>query len=199
MLSWDRNPIKEIEGPGWVFSQVDDFTDFHSFDCNDEDLNDFVWNDAKRHKDLLIAETYAFKFVDDQGLATAPVAFASLSNDLIPLPSDLKDDYGLGGFLYKNFPAVKIGRLAVHKDLQDENIGTDILNILKVLFITNNRTGCRFITVNAINRPRTLNFYLKNDFQFLDEEKHRNKATQFMFYDLLRFKDSNGSQPSGCP
>lgn len=191
MLSWDRNSERKINGPGWEFSQVADFSEFASFDCDDEDLNDFILNDAKPHKEFVIAETYAFKFVDDQGHPTAPVAFASLSNDSIPLSSDRRDAYGLAEFGYKNFPAVKIGRLAVHRELQGANIGTDILNLLKILFITNNRTGCRFIVVNAKNRPRTLRFYLKNDFQFLDEEKYKNKKAQFMFYDLLRFKDKD--------
>jgi len=194
MLSWDRNSERKIKGTNWEFSQVDDFSEFSSFNCDDDDLNDFIWNDARSHKDFLIAETYAYKFLDDQGHPTAPIAFASLSNDSIPLPSVIKDEHGLSAFGYKNFPAVKIGRLAVHRELQSGNIGTGILNILKTLFITNNRTGCRFITVNAKNRPRTINFYLKNDFQFLDEEKYKTKLTQFMFFDLLRFKDLKNGQ-----
>ncbi|MFZ2448529.1 MAG: hypothetical protein WAW37_19385 [Syntrophobacteraceae bacterium] len=188
MLSWDRNSPKKISGTGWEFSQVSDFAEFSGFDCDDDDLNGFIWNDAKLHKDFLIAETYAYRFLDDNGNPTAPIAFASLSNDTIPLSENLKGIFGLDGFEYKNFPAVKLGRLGVHRDLQRQNIGTEILNILKALFITNNRTGCRFLTVNAYNRLTVLSFYIRNDFQFLNEEKFRNKETQFMFYDLLRYK-----------
>ncbi|MGC8494161.1 MAG: hypothetical protein ACP5SH_20745 [Syntrophobacteraceae bacterium] len=85
MLSWDRNPPKRISGEGWELSQASDFTEFSTFDCADADLNDFIWNDAKLHKELLIAETYVYRFLDDDGGPTAPIAFAGLSNDTIPL------------------------------------------------------------------------------------------------------------------
>lgn len=42
---------------------------------------------------------------------------------------------------YSSFPAVKIGRLGVHKDYQGEKIGTSLLNMIKELFLKNNRTG----------------------------------------------------------
>lgn len=50
---------------------------------------------------------------------------------------------------YDYFPAVKIGRLGVKKEYQSSGFGTSILNMTKEMFITNNRTGCRFITVEA--------------------------------------------------
>ena len=191
MLSWDRNPPKKISGGRWEFSQVSDFTDFSDFDCGDTDLNDFIWNAAKLHKEFLIAETYAYRFLDDNGNQTSPVAFPvyqynTLSQKILGIRIEAFD--------CKNFPAVKLGRFGVHKDLQGQNVGTEILNILKNLFVTNNRTGCRFLTVNAYNKPPVLTFYLRNDFQFLNEEKYRQKETQFMFYDLLRYKgDSSKS------
>lgn len=44
---------------------------------------------------------------------------------------------------------MKIGRLAVSLKYQHSQIGTDILDFIKDMFITNNRTGCCFVTGSA--------------------------------------------------
>lgn len=46
------------------------------------------------------------------------------------------------------------------------------MDFIKVLFRTNNRTGCRFLIVDALNRPKTLHYYEKNGFRYLiDDER----------------------------
>ena len=55
------------------------------------------------------------------------------------------------------------------------------------MFITDNRTGCRFITVEAYSDDKTINFYEKNNFDFyLDNDTE--KPTRIMYFDLLRHK-----------
>lgn len=49
-------------------------------------------------------------------------------------------------------PSVKVGRLAVSKKHQGQNWGKLIISLLKEWFIHNNKTGCRFITVDVL-RP----------------------------------------------
>lgn len=59
----------------------------------------------------------------------------------------------------KTYPSVKIGRLAVSKDYDNKGIGRAILDFIKHAFTNGNRTGCRFITVDAYatsNRSRML-------------------------------------------
>jgi len=87
---------------------------------------------------------------------------------------------------YSTLPAVKIGRLGVSKQAQGNKLGTDILNFLKVWFTDKNKTGCRFIVVDAYNNPRTINFYENNGFKFL---VHGNKSdnTRIMYFDLIPF------------
>lgn len=190
MLSWDRRRVK---GANWVFEQVEDFSIFEGFDCGDEDLNDFISNDAWRYRAELLAETYAYRFLNEQGEPSAPLAFASLANDVIFLSKAQKRKllyHKLRG--YDSYPAVKIARFGVHSAAQCMNIGTSIMNLVKMLFTTNNRTGCRFITVNAYNRDPVLGFYVKNDFTFLDPEKDKEKHTRFMFFDLKRYMGFNG-------
>ena len=46
-------------------------------------------------------------------------------------------------------------------------IGSDILNFVKEYFISGNRTGCAFVTVDALREA--IPFYLRNDFRYLDK------------------------------
>ena len=69
-----------------------------------------------------------------------------------------------------------------------------------MLFRTNNRTGCRFLIVDAKNRPDTLHFYEKNEFQYLIKDErleakymgigvgHLPLNTRLMYFDLLKLK-----------
>ncbi len=99
-----------------------------------------------------------------------------------------------------NFPAVLIGRLGVATEFQGcgMNIGTQILDFIKDWFrSSNNKTGCRFIVVDAYNNPATLGFYEKNGFRplYKTEEEERDflelsnediLSTRFMFYYLKK-------------
>ena len=87
------------------------------------------------------------------------------------------------------FPAVKIGRLAVHKDFQKIGIGTIILDRIKDWFTDGeNKTGCRFIVVDALNNAETINFYRKNKFKFLLGDDDKDEHTRLMFFDLITVK-----------
>ncbi|MBN1534553.1 MAG: GNAT family N-acetyltransferase [Spirochaetes bacterium] len=173
------------------------------FDCGKQDLNDFFQNDAFEHKSELLAETYYFQPIkaEDEGLFY-PVALISYLNDYIPLSKEerrvIKKSFWkhleknvphkLRG--YSSFPAVKIGRLGVNKKYQRNNIGTHLLNLTKQYFLKHNKTGCRFITVDAYNDQITIDFYKKNGFQFLWEEDKK-KQTRTMYFDLKRFKNQS--------
>jgi hypothetical protein len=86
------------------------------FDCGDADLNDFLLNDAKPHDDSLLSVTY---LIEQDGKT---VAFFSMLNDKISMEdTDSKNQWKK---LFQNnlnrrkrfrsYPAVKIGRFAVH-------------------------------------------------------------------------------------
>ena len=104
-------------------------------------------------------------------------AFSS-NKDLIPIE---------GRKRHASIPAVKLTRIGVRKEYQSHGLGTHIINIVKMFFTTDNRTGCRFITVDAYNSPDVIRFYEKNDFK-LFSEKDKEKDTRAMFFDLIRFK-----------
>lgn len=85
----------------------------------------------------------------------------------------------------------KIARLGVSVNFQRGGVGSEILNMFKMLFLTNNRTGCLFITVDAHNIPETIEFYKKNGFINL-WPKDRKHNTRIMWFDLSNYSTNNG-------
>lgn len=151
-------------------------SEIKSFKCNNSDLVDFLQNDAKIYLKYLRYTTFVFENKD------ITVAYYSLANDVLKLDPkidiDLDDriksgieskdlDFQEYMFSQSVFPAVKIGRLAVHEDLKNKGYGTDIIKLLVGSFTHNNKTGCQFITVDAVNRIETLKFYEKNGFDYV--------------------------------
>jgi hypothetical protein len=71
------------------------------------------------------------------------------------------------------------------------------MDFIKSWFIDpNNKTGCRFIVVDAYNEPIPIKYYKQNDFEFLfsteDQEKEymglmdeNQLKTRLMYFDLI--------------
>lgn len=88
----------------------------------------------------------------------------------------------------RHFPAVKLGRLGVHRLCKKAGPGSEILAYPKRWFIVGNKTGCRFITVDAYNKPEIVSFYKKNGFNFLTPTD-KAEETRLMYYDLKPLAD----------
>lgn len=87
---------------------------------------------------------------------------------------------------YRSMPAVKIGRFAVAQDRARRGIGSELMSAIKYSFTHGNKTGCRFIIVDAYNKKDIIEFYKKNGFQFLTADNEKDK-TRLMFFDLIQF------------
>ncbi|GKG75239.1 hypothetical protein CE91St1_43820 [Parabacteroides goldsteinii] len=81
----------------------------------------------------------------------------------------------------KSYPVVKICRLGDSEDCKGFGIGTGLLNFIKNLFLITNKTGCRFLTVDAYREA--IPFYIRNGFIPLEEED-KDEHTRLLFYDL---------------
>lgn len=160
-------------------------TTIRNFDCDNLDLNEFLLEKAKIYSVELLAVTYLFEHQNKT------IAFYCVSNDRIT-HDNVSSNSAWKRFLCRfphqkrrsDIPAVKIGRLGVHKDYQKNGIGTALLDFIKLQFIDNNKTGCRFITVDAYNDAT--DFYHRNDFFFFDDNE-KNTKTRLMYHDLKRF------------
>lgn len=153
------------------------------FDCGNQDLNDFLLNEAKLFSKYLLSVTY---IIEQRGDV---VAFFSLSNDKISIPDSDKATWRKikSKFPHRkhrsDYPAVKIGRLGVSKKYQHLRIGSIIINAVRTMYMQENRAGCTFITVDALKEA--IPFYIKNGFKFLKKsEKNEDKETSLLYFNL---------------
>ncbi|MFC2268832.1 MAG: hypothetical protein ACFNJP_04965 [Capnocytophaga gingivalis] len=102
------------------------------FDCEDEDLNDFLFNEATPYQKELLATTFVMEN-DEQTLG-----YYSLLNDSLQLREDMfASKSQFRKFLrelmpypkrhLKTIPALKIGRLAIDKSFKGKGIGRVIM------------------------------------------------------------------------
>ena len=164
-------------------------TEILPFACGDSDLKSFLFDDEKKYLDDLMAVTYLFTDSSKQ----KTVAYFTLLNDKVSYDPE---EHSLWNKINrriannkrrKSYPSVKIGRLAVSKDYGNQGVGRAVLDFVKHAFTNGNRTGCRFITVDAY--AAVTDFYAKNNFNFFTA-KDRNEVTRLMFFDLKPFKDA---------
>jgi len=73
-------------------------------------------------------------------------------------------------------------RLGVDESAKGLQIGTTVLNYIKAMFVFDNKTGCRFLTVDAY--LNAVPFYEKNGFRFMNAEDN-DPHTRLMYYDLM--------------
>lgn len=156
-----------------------------SFDCGDADLNDFILNESAFYREALLAVSYVF----ERREIKESVAYFSLANDRISL-TDFESKTAFNRFRkrrfvnekrLKSYPAVKICRFAVDLSMKGQSVGSFLLNFIKSYFLDDNKTGCRFITVDAY--AAAVPFYLKNGFVPLTSEDAMS-ATRLLYFDL---------------
>ncbi|MBN1379679.1 MAG: GNAT family N-acetyltransferase [Gammaproteobacteria bacterium] len=157
-----------------------------AFCCGDPDLDEFYRVDSINGGRQLLSVTYAIIDGDNA------VAFFSVSNDSINKELVQNSAFKrLARFIphekrYRSLPATKIGRFGVSENCQRKNYGTLVMDFLKVWFTTENKTGCRFLIVDAYNIERAIRFYESNGFKFLTSED-KTDPTRIMYFDLITF------------
>lgn len=175
---------------GFILEKLSCHRNIENFNCGDTDLNEYFQHDSENYKNELLTQTYCFYRINtSQQDAVALVDFCndSLARAFIPNRSKRQINHRKRG--YKSFPAIKITRLGVDVSMQRMNIGTTLLDAIKLFFITDNRTGCRFLTVDAYRGASE--FYRRNG--FIDAEAHHGEDTSYsptipLFFDLMRVK-----------
>ncbi len=153
------------------------------FDCGDNDLNEFLKDNALLFTEQRIANTFVLEDGDNI------VAYFCLLNDKVSQEESsnnkwkkLKKEFPEGK-QFSSYPAIKIGRFAVSLKYKGQNYGTDLMVMLKdMLYRSTNYSAFRYITVDAY--LSAIGFYEKNDFKILSPQTI-DKDTRLMFFDMM--------------
>ena len=167
-------------------------------------MDDFFVNDAYLYSKQLLGKTYFFISNDDDHkiVGAFTVANDSIKASLISSSTRNKLQRKIpNSKRTRSYPAVLIGRLGVASSMRGLNIGSDMLDYIKEIFSDeNNRTGCRYVVVDAYNNPEVLAFYEKNEFRYLYSTEAEERETfglgdderlnsRMMYFDLIAYAE----------
>ena len=192
--------IEEIKEK-YHFENLTEEHDLSEFDCGDDDLNDFLKNDALKQQKSRLNVTklilYDRKIIGYVSLLTDTLVLKNIQDEKIQL--NIKNQLEIKS-KNKNISAVKIGRLTLDEKYSGKGLGSHILrNILTNLkIISDNEIGFRFIIVEGY--AKAFNFYVvKNGFEYLKKDYKNIKNIDFiskrdptkrfyLYFDLKKFK-----------
>jgi ribosomal protein S18 acetylase RimI-like enzyme len=174
-----------------------------NFDCGDSDLNDFFNRDAILFQEQLLGKTFFFRLNEtEKAIAAFSLSADSIKMRLLPsgrrgrVKQLIPHEKSL-----QSYPAFLIGRLGVSVEFSGQGVGSQLLEVIMEISLELYPNLARFLTVDAYNNPRVLNYYRKNEFDFLftTEKQERENLkklavetemlrTRQMFFDLKRYK-----------
>lgn len=149
------------------------------FDCGIKEYNNFL-NFAFSYDEMNVSKTHLLIHKERNLL----LGYITLSTDSIKLTQEEKDDCELIDVKFRSIPAIKIGKLAINKNLPDElkrkGYGSYLIEWARGFAGIVNLSGvaCRFLTVDADieYNDDTPIFYKKNGFK--QNQANRNKKSQ---------------------
>lgn len=160
--------------------------DISQFDCGDNDLNEFLQDNALNFTEKRIANTYV---LEDNGRIAA---YFCLLNDKVSQQEasnnkwkKLKKGFPEGK-QFSSYPAIKIGRFAVSSDYRGLNLGTILMDKIKKMLNGNSYySAFRYLTVDAY--LSAIGFYEKNNFKILSSQMV-DDHTRLMFFDMMELE-----------
>lgn len=171
------------------------------FECtHSQEIKSFFRTDFKDYEQELLGKSYCFiSSTPSKELVCAfSVANSSVRLDILPSRRRNKINRRIPNIKRNSqYPAVLVGQLAVFDKFRGKGIGKELLDFIKSWFRHHtNKTGCRYIVVDAINNPKVLNFYRENGFELMfssDSEEleclrgHSQSLckTRLMFFELM--------------
>ncbi|SFX63560.1 Acetyltransferase (GNAT) family protein [Janthinobacterium lividum] len=125
-------------------------------------LDEYLKKCAHDHYEEHLSSTSVIFHEDFPGL----VGYVTLTNDAIRLDIAEVNHLGLSCHVeLTSFPAVKICRIAVHKELHGNKIGNRILDlVIGEIVGATGISAARIIITDAINEPKVIEFYSKYGF-----------------------------------
>ena len=138
-------------------------------------LTMFLQKDAKTHHKENAAKTY----VCVSGKRVIGYISINCSQIKLDIPPD-----GLAGYYYSEYPAVKIGKLAIDSHFRGKGYAKKLVSL--VVAVVKQKimphVGCRFVIVDS--HKDAVPFYQKRGFTLLDTAENRDRKNPLMFLDV---------------
>ena len=162
---------------GYTIYRISPEMNLTGFDCGDEDLNDFLFEDAEKNQHELISVT-KLMFHESSLIGYYTLVPDTLEQGKVSL-SDKVPQYP-----YRKYPTHKLARLAVDKMYQHKGYGGKLLGeFFKDVWLLIAAEGGRFITVDA--KYDAVNFY--KHYGFCVVESARSNETIPMYLDVSKY------------
>jgi GNAT superfamily N-acetyltransferase len=163
-------------------------TYINNFECELQELKDFLIEDALNQNKQSINRTFLWISKNQKKL----LSYITICADAISLDGIKKEEMKKIGIKYKSLPALKICRMAVHKDFVKRGIGKRMISFsISQALKVHEECACRFITLDAKNDEKIPNykkpihFYKKIGFFELKRKPKNN--TIHMYKDIIDF------------
>ncbi|MGB0431455.1 MAG: N-acetyltransferase [Bacteroidia bacterium] len=184
-----------------------DELNLEGFDCGNTDLNEFFKVDAPNYTAQLLGKTYGFALTTDPRQVVGVFTISNESIKVQDLPNSRKKKINKRiprTKQFKSYPATLLGRLGINKAFQgggEGGAGDQIIDFVKYWFVDpKNKTGCRFLVVDAYNTDKVISFYKRTGFQEVfssdeqefeyhhtdDEFEPKKVKTRLLSFDLIQ-------------
>lgn len=178
-----------------------------SFSCGDRELDEYFKERSVRYTSELLSKNYAF--VTDSGEIVTAFSYSNYCINSQQLPGNVRNRLQRKTPNLKrmrSYPALLIGRLGVDVRYHGLGLGSQTLNFIMRLYLHPDREGlCRFVIVEAVNRPETIRFYERNGFNLLYSSEREELSslntrtggalrTRMMYCDLKLWRDRQNIQ-----
>lgn len=135
--------MPDLSYPDIVFKPLDAYDDVSCFHSTEQELDDFLHEDALDNQANRLSVTFLACWND------RIVGYFTLVNDSIVAEAVDESDRE-PSWEYRKYPAIKIARMARHRDFAGHGIGTImLLRIFIIVLHVSQFTGCRVITVDS--------------------------------------------------
>ena len=145
------------------------------FSCGDNDLDEFFEKDVFLYEEEMLGKSYCWVTNNRPHKIVCLITVANDSIKSYALPKNSRNRFNR---IFNNekrnltYPATLIGRLGVNNEFQGMHVGRQLLDFIKDRAIaSDNDNACRFLVVDALNKPETLSFYEHNGFLFMHKSE----------------------------
>lgn len=144
--------------------------DRKSFDCGTEDLNNFLWQFAMRHRDAGISKTMVLPAKDNYADICAYYTLSHTEIERQTLPQKMAKKLP-----HYPIPVMLIAHLAVHKGAQGHGLGkVTLIRALQHAYEVNLHLPSYAVVVDALD-DTVQGFYEQHGFKVLDTDSHRTR------------------------